>query len=124
MFRSTAFQGTARMTAGLVAAVVLATPALAAGSTQAQRQPRCIDRQMIEEVLKQRFAEKQAGIGLAEDGRLLEVFSSPDGRTWTSDCDLGSRAELRDHLRPDLGSARARGAWGPTPDGRGAPRVR
>ena len=83
MLRSTAFQGTARMTAGLVAAVVLATPALAAGSTQAQRQPRCIDRQVIEEVLKQRFAEKQAGIGLAEDGRLLEVFSSPDGRTWT-----------------------------------------
>lgn len=38
---------------------------------------------MLTAQLKALYREDPAAIGLSESGRLMEVFASPDGRTWT-----------------------------------------
>lgn len=83
MLRPTALHLTSRITAGLVAAVILAGPILGATPTQPQILPACVEWSVLKGVLETHYAERQAAIGLAQDGRLLEVFSAPDGTTWT-----------------------------------------
>lgn len=85
MLCSTAFKLSSRAAAGLVAAVVLAGPTQGATPMQApgHAMPSCAARAELKGVLESRYAERQAALGLAQDGRVLEVFVAPDGLTWT-----------------------------------------
>lgn len=63
-----------------VAAFAVAT----VGSTgQAAAQGVCMPREKIVEMLDSRYTEAPVAQGLASGGRLIEVFSSPDGATWS-----------------------------------------
>lgn len=79
--------GPARKTAvaGLtVAALAVATVAATLASAgQAAAQNLCMPRDKIIEVLNTRYAEEPISRGLASGGQMVEVFSSPDGDTWT-----------------------------------------
>ena len=57
------------------------TPALAQSVNEALVQG--IDRTEIAKELSQKHAEKPVGMGLAKNGGIIELFSSPDGDTWT-----------------------------------------
>lgn len=108
MLRPTALHLTSWITTGLVAAVVLADPTLGAAPTQPQLSPGCVERSVLKGVLETRYAERQAAIGLAQDGRLIEVFSTPDGTTWTlivtskdgMSCVIGSGRAWLQHAPP------------------------
>ncbi len=68
------------------AAVTLAVAAVAvtvgsAGEAAAQRL--CMPRDEIVEMLDARYSEAPIALGLASGGRLVEVFSTADGATWT-----------------------------------------
>jgi len=43
----------------------------------------CLPRDAWVERLKDRFGEEPVAHGLALDGRLMELFTTPDGATWT-----------------------------------------
>lgn len=68
------------MLAALVGLVVLAVWALAA---PAEAQAECGGRSEMVRRLAQGFGEVQVGSGLSGDGRIVEVWASPDGGTWT-----------------------------------------
>jgi hypothetical protein len=57
------------------------TPALAQSVNEAMVQG--VDRTEIAKELSQKHAEKPVGMGLAKNGGIIELFSSPDGNTWT-----------------------------------------
>ena len=68
------------------AAATLAVAAMAAtvGSAgEAAAQRLCMPRDEIVEMLDVRYSEAPIALGLASGGRLVEVFSSADGSTWT-----------------------------------------
>lgn len=52
-------------------------------STDAAPEAVCFDRSSLIEHLSGRFAETPVAAGLAANGSMVEVFSSPDGQTWT-----------------------------------------
>jgi hypothetical protein len=62
------------MRAAALIVLALATPAAA--------QPRCLPADDMREALA-RAGEEPAGVGLTAAGHMLEVWASPDGRTWT-----------------------------------------
>ena len=68
----------------LASAVVSAGPALA-DDTEAHlvAPPALADRAEIATALGSRYQETSAAIGLAQGGSILELFKSPDGRSWT-----------------------------------------
>ena len=70
-----------------VAATVLisATVAIAAvgSAAPASAQGLCMPREKIVEMLDARYAEAPVARGLDSGGRLIEVFSSTDGATWS-----------------------------------------
>ncbi len=43
----------------------------------------CQPRPAFVEHLKEKYDEQPAAFGLNNDGRLLEMFATPDGKTWT-----------------------------------------
>ena len=43
----------------------------------------CFRREMFVEHLKEKYDEQPLAFGLNTDGRLLELFGTPDGKTWT-----------------------------------------
>ncbi|TNE40153.1 MAG: hypothetical protein EP348_02670 [Alphaproteobacteria bacterium] len=51
--------------------------------TDASAQNVCFDRTALAKHLSGKFAEAPVAAGLAANGSVLEVFSSPDGTTWT-----------------------------------------
>jgi len=57
------------------------TSALAQSVNEAMVQG--VDRTEIAKELSQKHAEKPVGMGLAKNGGIIELFSSPDGDTWT-----------------------------------------
>ena len=65
------------------AATALLLGSFTMGSGPAWAQSAVAPRSQIVNVLSQRFAEVPAALGLAHDGSLVEVFTSPDGSTWT-----------------------------------------
>ena len=67
------------------AGLALAAFAVATVGTtgQASAQGVCMPREKIVEMLDTRYTESPVAQGLASGGRLLEVFSSPDGATWS-----------------------------------------
>jgi len=48
----------------------------------ASARPPCIDRSVVIERLEQRYQEKSVSLGIAENGHVVEVLTSPTG-TWT-----------------------------------------
>lgn len=69
------------------AAIVLAAATVAllasAEHSTAQAQIACGDRQAIANLLKTHYAEVPTGIGLGQDGRVFELFSAPEGASWS-----------------------------------------
>ncbi len=71
----------AGLTVAALAAVAVA--ATLASTGQAAAQNLCMPRDKIIEMLNTRYAEEPISRGLASGGQMVEVFSSPDGDTWT-----------------------------------------
>ncbi|MGE3289767.1 MAG: hypothetical protein AB7I59_02740 [Geminicoccaceae bacterium] len=110
MSRMPYFRTTSRLVTGLVALLALAEPTLADTAAPAPdpHRPTCAARDEIKDVLEQRYAERQAALGLSQDGRLLEVFTAADGLTWTMlvtstdgvSCVIASGRSWRQHTPP------------------------
>ncbi|MDX6750648.1 hypothetical protein SH611_12575 [Geminicoccaceae bacterium 1502E] len=66
---------------GATAPVALALGLLATGPAAAQAL--CAPRERLTAGLEQRFTEQQAAMALTDDGRVVELFTAPDGVTWT-----------------------------------------
>ena len=70
-------------TAVAVASAVAAVVAMVGTTGPAAAQGLCMPREKIVEMLDTRYDEAPIALGLASGGRLVEVFSSADGSTWT-----------------------------------------
>jgi hypothetical protein len=70
-----------------VSAVALAaltyTSASAQQAPQQQAAPACVKRTELLSHLSNKFREAPVAMGVADNGSLLEVFSTTDGATWT-----------------------------------------
>lgn len=101
--RSTGLRRSALRALGLAAGVILITavPAMAQGV--------CMDQHELHDRLAEKWHEAPVSAGLAGDGKLVQVYSSPEGETWTillttpegRSCIIGSgRFWLKDHSGP------------------------
>ena len=52
-------------------------------STAAQSAPTCDKRAVIMRQLESKYDERPVAIGIANNGGVVEVLTTPDGRTWT-----------------------------------------
>jgi hypothetical protein len=67
-------------------AAAVAMGALAIGLTAvepAQAQPACAPHDQLADKLQSQFSEKPVGLGLSGRQRLVELYRSDDGRTWS-----------------------------------------
>jgi hypothetical protein len=71
-----------RFLAGLAILGALTTT-LSGSAVSAGRQPACSPRPEILAILAERYKEALVGVGLADGGNLIELLTSPAGRTWT-----------------------------------------
>jgi len=69
--------------AALVGMLGQASPALAQAPSQTAVAPACHSHADLTEMLNQKFAELPSAVGLQANGRLVEVFVSNDGTSWT-----------------------------------------
>lgn len=70
-------------TAALLSAVVVSGP-VSAQQQQGQAQaPACVKRTELLSHLSNKFQEAPVAMGVADNGALLEVYSTVDGATWT-----------------------------------------
>ena len=68
----------------LVGAIMLITNAMAAEPAAAQQAPLTwAERAVVMEELEKKFTEVPRALGITSDGAVLELFSAPDGTTWT-----------------------------------------
>lgn len=72
---------TARSSVFGASLLALAITLGAAGEASAQ--PICAPHADMAQHLDKRFSERPTAIGIASNGRLLEVYTSGDGATWT-----------------------------------------
>ncbi len=74
-----------RMTIGrrFFGAAALALAITTAAVSQASAQAACAPHEDMTKLLGKRYKEQTVAIGIANNGRLMEVFSSEDGSTWT-----------------------------------------
>jgi len=56
---------------------------LLAASTTASAQSACLPHNKLVDLLDGRYSEQRVAVGLENNGRLFEVFTSTDGATWT-----------------------------------------
>lgn len=63
-----------------VAAALATIPTVGPAMAQA---PSCVKRADLVKHLAHSYQESTIAVGLADNGGLVEVFSSPDGATWT-----------------------------------------
>lgn len=66
-----------------VVSTVAAMVATVGSAGTATAQNLCMPREQIVELLDARYSESPVAFGLASGGRLVEVFSTADGSTWT-----------------------------------------
>lgn len=69
-----------------VSAVALATAVTShpvSAQQQQQQAPACVKRTELLSHLSNKFQEAPVAMGVADNGALLEVFSTTDGATWT-----------------------------------------
>ncbi|HEX7075082.1 MAG TPA: hypothetical protein VF226_13655 [Hyphomicrobiaceae bacterium] len=91
--------------AGVVLAA-LAVPWPASGQSLT-----CIPRDLVLKNLADNFQEAPVGVGLASNGVLLELLTSPDGSTWTvilsapngMSCPLAAGRDWQDLVAPERG---------------------
>jgi len=75
---------TTRIVAGcLVGASVMALTLTVGTAGEASAQPICAPHADMAQHLDKRYSELPTAIGIASNGRLIEVFTSADGATWT-----------------------------------------
>lgn len=68
----------------VLGAMLLAGGVKAAGAASAQRaQENWFDRAEVVTQLAARYEEAPIALGLTSDGAVLELFTAPDGSTWT-----------------------------------------
>lgn len=63
--------------------VVAAVPLLAAAGLPAQAQPACYTHDKILDRFSAVYDEAPVARGLTQDGRMVQVLSTGDGKTWT-----------------------------------------
>lgn len=65
--------------------LVLISALLSTSSAIAQMAPVevCSTHEVITSKLQERFQEQQTSVAIISDGRLLEIYTSEKGRTWT-----------------------------------------
>lgn len=61
----------------------LLAPALLLGANAARAEPVCASHEAVSKQLEQRYAEAPIAMGLANSGKLVQVFASADGVSWT-----------------------------------------
>lgn len=66
-----------------ISATLALTTALFASDAAAQQPVTCADRPEIIKRLAGTYHEHPVAVGLMADGRLLEIFATSDGATWT-----------------------------------------
>lgn len=71
----------ARLSREAAALIALALAVLPVGGAAAQTP--CAPHERVTAGLEGRFAERPVAMALGDDGRLVELFTAPDGRTWT-----------------------------------------
>lgn len=67
----------------LIGATTAALTASVSMTSTAHAQPECFPRSDLVQHLASNYHEQPAAAGLADNGSLLEVFTSKDGETWT-----------------------------------------
>jgi hypothetical protein len=67
----------------LTPALILAATLVAAFSSVAAAKRVCLPRDKLVALLAERYHEARVSGGLAANGRLVEVFATEDGATWT-----------------------------------------
>ncbi|MFQ5955969.1 MAG: hypothetical protein ACE5JZ_12960 [Kiloniellales bacterium] len=67
-------------TIGLAMTLMLAVAVM---SSPAEAQTVCLAHAELVKQLSRRYAEEPMGIGLANDGTVMQLFTSKDGDTWT-----------------------------------------
>ena len=50
---------------------------------EAQAQPACMSHGKMVDLLSGRYSEQRVSVGLETSGRLIELFATADGETWT-----------------------------------------
>ena len=66
-----------------IALAGLMTGFLIAGTSGASAQSACLPHGKLVDLLDGRYSEQRVAVGLENNGRLFEVFTSTDGSTWT-----------------------------------------
>lgn len=66
-----------------VFAASLLALALLLGANAARAEPACASHEAVSKQLEQRHAEVPIAMGLANNGKLIQVFASADGVSWT-----------------------------------------
>lgn len=66
-----------------VALAAVVTSHSASAQQQSQQAPACVKRTELLSHLSKKFQEAPVAMGVADNGALLEVFSTTDGATWT-----------------------------------------
>ena len=66
----------------MLKSLVLST-ALVLVSASAMAAPQCNTRETVLELLSQKYSEAPVAVGVANNGGLVEVLSTGDGRTWS-----------------------------------------
>ncbi len=64
-------------------AAVVTSHSASAQQQQSQQAPACVKRTELLSHLSNKFQEAPVAMGVADNGALLEVFSTTDGATWT-----------------------------------------
>jgi hypothetical protein len=74
-----------RLLVAALAVLFLLVPARPAGAVVPAAVARlpCADHEALRALLGKRWQERRTAFGLAGNGRLLELYTSPDGTTWT-----------------------------------------
>lgn len=74
---------TLTVSVGAFLAAALAYQPASAQQQQPQQAPACVKRTELLNHLSNKFKETPVAMGVADNGSLLEVFSTNDGATWT-----------------------------------------
>lgn len=66
-----------------IVATLLAGPAVVPVQSQIPAQSVCAERHVLLSSLEREYSENPTAIGLASNGSIIELLTTPDGQTWT-----------------------------------------
>lgn len=64
-------------------AIVLALAIMLNAASAVSAQPACTTHEQMVKQLESKYSERRVAVALSEKGSLIEIYSSPDGATWT-----------------------------------------